>query len=171
MSLVVHDIVRLLKTSLSKQAVVETNLGGNLPPILGNAPQIRQVIVNLVKNASEALGDTHGFIRVSTEAVRRDSRDTDHEASKLKAGEYIRLSVSDTGCGMSAETRARMFDQFYTTKPTGRGLGLAMVHGIVRSHGGAIEIVSAPGAGSTFDVLFPCATGTIVNRGAALSAG
>ena len=79
--------------------------------------------------------------------------------------------MSDTGCGMSAETRARMFDQFYTTKPTGRGLGLAMVHGIVRSHGGAIEIVSAPGAGSTFDVLFPCATGTIVNRPAALSAG
>ena len=169
-SAVTHQIAQLLKTSVSKHAVIETSLGDNLPTILGNAPQIRQVIVNLVKNAAEALGDTHGVIRVSTEAVRRYSHQTAGEVSTLEDGEYIRLRVSDTGCGMSSETRSRVFDQFYTTKPHGRGLGLATVHGIVRSHGGAIEIASTPGAGSTFDVLFPCATAIVTARTAALSA-
>jgi signal transduction histidine kinase len=170
-SSVAHQMVRLLKTSVSKHAVIETNLGGNLPTILGNAPQIRQVIGNLVKNASEALDDTHGVIRVSTELVCLESRHTGGEVSKLKDREYIRLRVSDTGCGMSSETRARLFDQFYTTKSNGRGLGLATVHGIVRSHGGAIEIASAPGAGSTFDVLFPCATRSVAARPAEFSVG
>jgi len=158
LSSLAERIVRLLRTSVSKHAVIETNLPGNLPAILGNAAQIRQVIVNLVNNASEALLDTHGVISVSTEPVRLDSRRAGGEGSKLADGEYIRLRVSDTGCGISAETRARIFDQFFTTKPKGRGLGLATVHGIVRSLGGAIDVVSAPGAGSTFDVLFPCAT-------------
>jgi PAS domain S-box-containing protein len=170
-SSVADQIVRLLKTSVSKHAAIETNLGGNLPNILGNSTQIRQVIVNLVKNASEALGDTHGVIRVSTQVVRLDSRHTGGEVSKPRDGEYIRLRVSDTGCGMSTETRRRMFDQFFTTKPNGRGLGLATVHGIVRSHGGAIEIASAPGAGSTFDVLFPCAMGSVAAQTAVFSAG
>jgi two-component system, cell cycle sensor histidine kinase and response regulator CckA len=157
-SSVTEQIVRLLKTSVSKHAVIETNLASNLQAVLGSAAQIRQVIVNLVTNASEALVNTHGVITVSTEAVHLDSGHAVGEVSKLGDGEYIRLRVSDTGCGISAETRARMFDQFYTTKANGRGLGLATVHGIVRSHGGAITVASVPGAGSTFDVLLPCVT-------------
>ena len=123
----------------------------------GILSQIRQVIINLVQNASEALVEPDGIIRISTEAVRLGSGDTEGEVGKLAYGEYIRLRVSDTGCGISAETRARMFDQFFTTKANGRGLGLATVHGIIRSHGGAINVASAPFVGSTFDVLLPCA--------------
>jgi len=166
-----EQIVRLLKTSVSKHAVIETNLASNLPTILGNAAQVRQILVNLVKNASEALVDTQGVITVSTEAVRIDSHHAAGGASKLADGEYIRLRVSDTGCGITAETRARMFDQFFSTKADGRGLGLSTVHGIVRSHGGAINVASAPGAGTTIEVLFPCATRSVAAAPAASSAG
>lgn len=170
LSSLAEQVVRLLKTSVSKHAVIETNLARNLPAILGNAAQIRQVIVNLVNNASEALVHAPGVITVSTEAVRLDSC-RDGGASRLADGEYIRLRVRDTGCGISPETRTRIFDQFFTTKPNGRGLGLATVHGIVCSHGGAIDVASAPGAGSTFDVLFPSSLAALQQRAAAPSAG
>ena len=111
--------------------------------------------MNLVINASEAMGETPGTITVST------SRATHRDLSASKATEsvsvgYVRLEVSDTGCGMPADKRARIFDPYFTTKFGGRGLGLAVVQGVVRTHGGAINVVSAPGRGTTFQILFPC---------------
>jgi signal transduction histidine kinase len=124
--------------------------------VLGNSTQLRQVVINLIMNAAEALEDQQGFITVTTERAFSDSPMAVPKMATLPAGEHVRLTVSDTGSGMSPETRARIFDQFFTTKSSGRGLGLAAVHGIVRSHGGAITVVSEPGAGSTFEVLIPC---------------
>jgi signal transduction histidine kinase len=151
----VEQMLRLLKVSISKLAVVRCDLAKNLPPVLGNIAQIHQVIINLITNASEALGGKAGSIFVTTDMARVEVGC--NGAFRVTAGDYVRLKVADTGCGMSADTRARIFDQFFTTKSTGRGLGLAAVHGIVRSHGGAINVESAPGNGTTFEVLFPSA--------------
>lgn len=156
LSFVIEQTLRLVTVSISKRVVVTSRLSTDLPAVRGNATQIRQVIVNLVTNAAEALDDHQGSITVVTERVRFGSKFTTKDTANLPEDEYVRLTVSDTGCGMSAATRARIFDQFFTTKSSGRGLGLAAVHGIVRSHGGAINVSSEPGAGATFEVLFPC---------------
>jgi PAS domain S-box-containing protein len=149
-----EQILRLLKLSISKRAVIRTAFAKDLPRLRGNVPQIHQVIMNLVTNASEALGGRQGVIGVTTDSVHLPAAGGPN-LFNLVEGDYVRLSVSDTGCGMTTETRARVFDQFFTTKSTGRGLGLAAVYGIVRSHAGAIRVESSPGEGSTFEVLFP----------------
>src|SRR5436305_14635586 len=145
----------LLPLSISRRAVVQTNLQNTLPPVLGNAPQIHQVLLNLITNASDALGDQSGLITVSADKASVTG-ESGIQSLGLVDGDYVRLKVSDTGCGMTVATRARIFDPFFTTKSTGRGLGLAAVHGIVRSHGGAISVESAPGSGTTFEVWIPC---------------
>ena len=111
-----------------------------------------------VTNASEAIGDSDGVIRVTTRRAMagHDSR----KIERLAEGEYVQFEVSDTGCGMSPETQARAFDPFYSTKPAGRGLGLAVVYGIVRDLGGAISLVSEPGHGTIFQILLPCTEST-----------
>ncbi len=141
------EMLELLKVSISKHAVLKSNLDKNLPPVWGNAPQIRQVLMNLVINASEAIGEKGGIIEITTSLVTGGAG---------SAGDYVRLEVSDNGCGMTHEAKAKIFDPFFTTKFVGRGLGLAVVHAIVRAHGGAIEIQSAPGQGATFRVSLPC---------------
>jgi len=113
--------------------------------------------MNLITNASEALGDKEGVVMVSTGRVNAGPESGAAGVLSVPGGEYVRLTVSDTGCGITPEVRAKIFDQFFTTKASGRGLGLAAVHGIVRSHGCAIKVVSTPGAGATFEVLFPSA--------------
>jgi two-component system, cell cycle sensor histidine kinase and response regulator CckA len=143
------EMLELIKVSISKHAVLKSNLGQDLPLVWGNAPQIRQVLMNLVINASEAIGEKRGMIEIAT------SLGTGGASS---AGDYVHLEVSDNGCGMTEETKAKIFDPFFTTKFVGRGLGLAVVHGIVRAHGGAIEIESAPSQGATFRVSLPCAS-------------
>jgi PAS domain S-box-containing protein len=145
-SSLVEEMLELIKVSISKHAALVTKLGRNLPAVLANPAQIRQVVMNLITNASEAIGQLDGEIRVKTERVT------------LPEGERLRLEVSDTGCGMTAETQARIFDPFFTTKFAGRGLGLAVVDAIVRSHAGGIHIVSAPSQGTTFEILFPTVT-------------
>ena len=157
----VEQMLRLLKVTISKKAVVRTILAKDLPSVQGNVAQVHQVVMNLITNASEALGGKPGIITVTTNVVHLGGgRGNEHLS--LPEGDYVRLTVSDTGCGMSDETRARIFDQFFTTKSTGRGLGLAEVHVIVRSHGGAIHVESAPGNGSTFEVLFPSVSGSTI---------
>jgi len=143
-SRLVDEMLQLLRVSISKRAVLMTDLGKSLPAIQANAPQIRQVVMNLITNASEAIGERDGVIQVTTERVT------------LPEGDHVQLAVADNGCGMTEETQARIYDPFFTTKVAGRGLGLAAVQGIVRAHGGAIKLTSQPGEGTTFEVLLPC---------------
>jgi CheY-like chemotaxis protein len=113
--------------------------------------------MNLITNASEALGDRDGVIRVTTRCVKIGPDASIGVSNRLADGDYLQLEVSDNGCGMSPETEARVFDPFFTTKSAGRGLGLAVVGGIVRGLGGGIRVDSEPGKGTTFQVLLPCA--------------
>jgi two-component system cell cycle sensor histidine kinase/response regulator CckA len=147
----------MLEVSISKKALLRYNFASNLPAIDADATQIRQIIMNLVINASDAIGEKSGIISISTGAIRCD-REFLSETwlnERLPAGLYVYVEVADTGCGMDRETLPRIFDPFFTTKFTGRGLGLAAVLGIVRSHKGAIKVYSEKGRGTTFKVLFP----------------
>jgi CheY-like chemotaxis protein len=146
---------------VSKKASLLLNLTPSLPPVLADATQIRQIVMNLVINASEALGVRSGRITVATGAVRVDGAflAETHFSPDLPDGEYVFLEVSDDGAGMSPEVQKRIFDPFFTTKFTGRGLGLAAVLGIVRGHKGALKVYSEVGRGTTFKVLLPAAEG------------
>jgi PAS domain S-box-containing protein len=160
---VVADVTHLLQVSISKAAVLKFGLTPRLPPVRADASQLRQVVMNLVINASEAVGDKGGVITLSTGVVRAD-RDYLRDAlldPDLPAGDYVALVVSDDGPGMTEEVRAKIFDPFFTTKFTGRGLGLAAVQGIVRGHKGALKVSSESGRGTTFTVLFPRAEGAV----------
>ena len=152
-------MLELLKVSVSKHAILKTDLPEDLPAVRGNAPQLRQLVMNLVINASEAIGETDGVICVTLSRVAPCQDLASNGAANWRQSGYLRLEVSDTGSGMTEETRAKMFDPFFTTKFAGRGLGLAVVQSIVNSHGGAINVVSAPGRGTTFQIDLPCAGG------------
>jgi PAS domain S-box-containing protein len=151
----VHEMLQLLYVSISKRAQLSVDLPQNLPAIRANSSQIRRVVMNLITNASEALGNKEGVISVALTHVRAPDRLVERVPNPIQR-DYIRLSVGDTGSGMTEETRARIFDPFFTTKFTGRGMGLAAVQGIIRDHGGTINVVSVPGQGSRFEVLLPC---------------
>jgi PAS domain S-box-containing protein len=150
-SRLVEEMLELLKVSISKHAVLKTDLRKHLPPVRGNAAQIRQVVMNLIINASEAIGEKGGTIAVATSHV------TAAGAPNLPQGDYLQLEVTDNGCGITEEAQAKIFDPFFTTKFAGRGLGLAVVQGIVRAHAGAIQLASSPGQSTTFKILLPCA--------------
>ncbi len=154
---VVEEMARMLEVSISKKAVLKYELTRGLPVIEADVVQVRQVLMNLITNASEAIGDKSGIISIATGALRCDSAylEETHLADDLAEGTYIYVEVADTGCGVTPEVRARMFDPFFTTKFTGRGLGMAAALGIVRGHRGAIKINSEPGKGTTVKVLFP----------------
>jgi PAS domain S-box-containing protein len=157
----IEETTHLLQISISKQAVLRFNLAKGLPTIEADATQIRQVVMNLVINASEAIGEKSGVISISTGLTRIDHAYLGGTiaAPDIPEGEYVSMEISDTGTGMSAETRAKIFDPFFSTKFTGRGLGLAAVLGILRGHKGALKVYSELGRGTTFKLLFPCATG------------
>jgi len=153
----INEMAHLLKTSISKKAILNLHLERGLPPIEVDQSQVRQIVLNLIINASEAIGDRSGVITVGVGATRCDKeylRKTElHD--DLAPGLYIHLEVADTGCGMDAEMRRRIFEPFFTTKFAGRGLGLAAVMGIVRSHRGALKVYSELGKGTTVKILFP----------------
>jgi len=153
----VRDIGRLLEVSISRKVTLRYDLAEGLPAVEADPSQLRQVVMNLITNASEAIGDRSGTICIRTGCVHADR---DYLSllllnQGLPEGDYVCLEVSDTGSGMDAETRARIFDPFFTTKFTGRGLGLAAVQGIVRGHKGTILVYSEPGRGTTFKILLP----------------
>jgi len=154
---VLEDMLHLLEISISKKAVLRLNLQDSLPPVEADATQIRQIVMNLIINASEAIGDASGVIAITTgalECTREYLKDVWLD-EKIQEGSYLFLEVSDSGCGMEKETLAKLFDPFFTTKFTGRGLGMAAVLGIIRGHKGAIKVYSEAGKGTTFKVLLP----------------
>lgn len=158
LSLQVEDMATLLQTIISKKAVIRYDFFPELPNIMGDATQIRQIVMNLITNASDAIGDRSGIITLRTGMLH-----VDHSYMKsltlyqdLPEGNYAYIEVCDTGTGMDSETQAKIFDPFFTTKVSGRGLGLAAVQGIMRGHHGFIKIYSELSSGTTFKLLFPC---------------
>ncbi|RMH60225.1 MAG: response regulator [Zetaproteobacteria bacterium] len=154
----VRAIADMLQVSLNKGVVLKLALHEPLPHIEADPSQLQQVVMNLITNANEAIGARSGIIALRTGIMRVDKAYLRHCAvvgDEAEPGGYVFLEVSDTGCGMDAETRARIFDPFYTTKSSGRGLGMSAVSGIVRGHRGALRVYSEPGQGTTIRVLFP----------------
>jgi len=154
----VVEMTQLLTVTLSKKAAVRYDLSPSLPLISADPSQMQQLVMNLVTNASEAIGEqVSGLITVRTgaEMVDETSQVGLLPALPLSAGRYVTLEVSDTGCGMAPEIRERIFDPFYTTKFTGRGLGLSAMLGILRSHHGSLKVYSELGRGSVFKLFLP----------------
>jgi len=159
LSRLVEEMGHLLASVISKRAEVRYRLASDLPPVQADATQLRQVVMNLITNASDAIGDEEGVITVATGLVETGAAGAAAHSSgpPLPPGSYVFLAVTDTGKGMDQATQALIFDPFYTTKQTGRGLGLASVLGIVRGHQGEIRVSSTPGQGTSFTVLLPAA--------------
>ena len=150
----VDTMGELLTVSVSRNVKLARVLAPGLPGVLADDGQLQQVVMNLITNASEAIGDREGSVTLRTELVDLDAPPPD-VVGPAPRGRVVRLTVTDTGVGMSPEVRARIFDPFFSTKGSGRGLGLAALAGIMRSHGGAIGLTSEPGHGSTFHVYLP----------------
>ena len=151
----------LLQLSIGKSATLRLDLADELPAVDADATQMRQVLMNLVVNAAEALGERPGVINVTSGLIHAEGeylRNT-FLAPELADGKYVFLEVSDNGCGMGPATQAKIFDPFFSTKFTGRGLGLSAVLGIVRGHKGAIKVYSELGRGTTIKLLFPAMEG------------
>jgi PAS domain S-box-containing protein len=160
LSAAVHETTSLLRASIGRGVRLELQLATGLPIVEGDLTQIRQIIMNLVLNGAEATEGKAGVIRVTTGVMDADAAylATTHLAPDLPEGRYVFLEVADNGRGMSDDTLARIFDPFFSTKFTGRGLGLAAVIGIVRGHSGALKVESQEGVGTTFRLLLPAST-------------
>ncbi len=158
LSQMVEEMGSLLEVSIHKTIVMRYELSPHIPSIDADVAQLQQVIMNLVINASEAIGEKNGTIVISTGVMDTDDdyiNSLHVEDTTVKPGKYVWLEVSDTGCGMDAETQSRLFEPFFTTKFTGRGLGMSAILGIVRGHQGAIKVYSEVGKGTTIKILFP----------------
>jgi PAS domain S-box-containing protein len=152
-----EEMLNMLEVSISSKVLLRFKLHHHLPMVEADVSQISQVIVNLVINASEAIGDVSGVITISTGFM-----DCDHSYlndicadENLTGGQYVYLEIADTGCGIDHETLAKVFDPFFSTKFLGRGLGMSVVQGIIRGHRGAIKVSSEPQKGTTFTILLP----------------
>ena len=157
LSAVVKEMGALLDVSISKKVNIQYCLTDDLQPIRGDISQIRQVAMNLITNASEAIGDRTGVIAISIHEVKLKPGSVKDlfPPGYVAEGSYIQLEVSDTGDGMSEETRKKIFDPLFTTKVTGRGLGLASLLNAVQHHNGAVEVTSELGRGTVFRIYFP----------------
>ena len=147
----------MLRSTAGPTVHVQTLVPHRMLAVTGNPTQLQQVLMNLGTNAWQALQGVAGHIEVGLEAVMLDETESARRPAALAPGAYAHLWVRDDGCGMDDETRQRIFEPFFTTKPVGQGtgLGLAVVHGIIEAHGGAITVESAPGRGSTFHLHLP----------------
>ncbi|HJV38266.1 MAG TPA: CHASE domain-containing protein [Geothrix sp.] len=153
----VEEMSHLLGVSISKKVALRFQLQPALPALMAEASQIQQVVMNLVTNASEAIGDGEGIVSIRTglQAYSEEDLVRDFPGQAIAPGTFITLEVSDTGQGMSPDVQARIFEPFFTTKFTGRGLGLSAMQGIVRGHKGGIRVYSEVGKGTTFKLIFP----------------
>jgi len=157
LNVAIQQTVPLLNLSVSKKVSLDLQLGASLPPLRGDPSQINQVLLNLVTNASEAIGGESGSVTIRTERVNVTPMDmlTLTASPEMEPGTFICLEVRDTGCGIAPETISHIFEPFFTTKFVGRGLGLAAVIGIVHGHKGGIRVSSQVGVGTTFELFFP----------------
>ena len=153
----IREVTDLLVVSMPSNVLLNLDLPETLPAISADPSQIQQVMMNLLTNAAEAIGDDSGVVRVTTRERRLGRSDLDAlgAAAEVSGGRFVEIVVAESGCGMDAATRARVFEPFFTTKYAGRGLGLAAVGGIIEAHRGALSVESEPGAGSVFRVLLP----------------
>jgi PAS domain S-box-containing protein len=159
---VVAESIKLLRASIPATAEFATSLATDAPAVLADATQINQILLNLGTNAWHAMRDRPGRIGFTLERCAVDAEGAAAHP-RLRPGIYARVSVSDTGCGMDPATLRRIFEPFFTTKPPGEGtgLGLAVVHGIMESHDGAVTGSSRPGAGTMFQLYFPAYAGEV----------
>ena len=157
-----RDLLDLLRASVSEKIQIEVDVSASLPPVEGDATQIRQVLHNLVTNASQALGDEGGLIQIRTRVDEVDAAALSEAfgSTEAKPGSYVALEVWDSGPGIPPEVLTRIFEPFFTTRKQGRGLGLAAVLGIVAAHGGVVTIASEPDEGTAFRILLPPAART-----------
>jgi PAS domain S-box-containing protein len=157
LNILLEEMLHMLEVAISKKAILRLNPYRPIPSVEADATQLRQIIMNIVINASEAIGDKSGVIAITTGCMNCDRSYLKDVwlNENLTDGLYVYLEIADTGCGMDRETLSRLFDPFFTTKFTGRGLGMAAVLGIVRGHKGAINIYSEVGKGTTFKILLP----------------
>jgi PAS domain S-box-containing protein len=158
LSNLVREISALVQSSISRKVQIRLELAGDLPLIEADAGQLQQVIMNLILNGAEAIGEEVGLVVCATATQAVDAaylQALGPEGHQITPGQYVTLEGHDSGCGMDEATLSRIFEPFFTTKFTGRGLGLAAVSGIVHGHKGALKVYSSPGRGSTFKVLFP----------------
>ncbi|WP_291272525.1 PAS domain S-box protein [Geothrix sp.] len=156
----VEEMSHLLGVSISKKVSLRFQLQTGLPALMAEASQIQQVVMNLVTNASEAIGEAEGIVSIRTGLQVYSEADLtrDFPGQDIAPGAFLTLEVADTGQGMTPEVQARIFEPFFTTKFTGRGLGLSAMQGIIRGHKGGIRVYSEPGKGTTFKVIFPAGT-------------
>jgi PAS domain S-box-containing protein len=167
MGALLNEMVTMLKSSIRQNAAITTDLPAGDLYIRGDASQIRQIVMNLIINASEAIGEAQGDIRVglAPTLIGPGQLTRDHFGNDIPGGRYACLEVADSGCGMDDEIRQHIFDPFYTTKVSGSGLGLSATLGIIMAHGGALQCCSRPGSGTTFKVYLPvCAIDTADTR-------
>jgi len=158
---VMHDTERLLRVTLPPAIDLHMHLPKGLPPVLGDPTQVEQALLNLCTNAIHAIGDARGTVQVEAVVAHPDQRLGERLA--LPTGDYVAISVQDNGPGMDAATLERVFEPFFTTKPVGQGtgLGLSVVHGVMRTHAGAVDVQSTPGQGSRFTLYFPVAEASV----------
>ncbi|GFO61292.1 hypothetical protein GMST_36170 [Geomonas silvestris] len=152
----VQEMVDMLRSAMKKNVSFEFEEVSALPEITGDRAKIQQIIMNLIVNAAEAIGEHAGTVTVELSSAELfPGQEADFLGNPIPAGPYVCLKVADTGCGMDDETRKRIFEPFFSTKFAGRGLGMSAIIGIVKSHKGALQLRSAPGSGTVFKVYFP----------------
>jgi PAS domain S-box-containing protein len=154
---VVTEMSKMLQSTIAQNVVIKPVLAADVPCVIGDASQIRQVVMNLIINAAEAIGDAQGEVRVSLskKVLNKDGTEKEYLGKIIPYGCYACLEITDTGSGMSDETYNRIFEPFYTTKFTGRGLGMSAVLGIINTHHGALQLSSELGKGTTFKIYLP----------------
>ncbi len=155
--MLVDETVKMLQSAMKKNISIERDLKYDVPEIIGDSAQVQQVIMNLLINAAEAIGNANGIVKITLQKMSFSSDQIDIESvvTAINAGDYACLTITDNGCGMDAQTQQRIFEPFYTTKLTGRGLGMSAVLGIIKAHGGSLQLSSSPGDGTTFKAYFP----------------
>jgi PAS domain S-box-containing protein len=154
---VVDEMIRMLQATIAQNVTITPVFSADVPCVTGDASQIRQVVMNLIINAAEAIANEQGEIRVSLsrKMLTPEKPEKDYLGKIIPQGCYVCLEVADTGCGMDQETYNRIFEPFYSTKFSGRGLGMSVVLGMTKAHGGALQLRSELGKGTTFTIFLP----------------